>query len=584
MTQGSLAEDIKAQLRAAAAKIEIPDAVKDQVRSSAHTQQSRSEAESRWADTAIKALQIAGHGGFPGYAERNLRIRDKTGELRALTFKPAQYELDRLANEQLSTQGYVRLIVVKARQMGISTYIAGRGYWKTTRKTGQKAYILAHELNASGQLFKMVKGFHDYIDPRYRPHTQRSNAKELIFDQLRGGYAVGTAKQGDTGRSLTVQFFHGSEVGFWPSADSIALGLLQTIGTVKGTEIWMESTGNGMGNYFHSAAMQARKAQGDFRLAFLPWYWDPDYRRPFLMDEERSRFLDGMTVEDMQYMEGHGVSAEQMAWRAAKIDEFAMAAHGNVEVAKVKFAQEYPANVEEAFSGNQTESYIQAMSVILARKAWRTHLEAHPREPRPQGYGPKRMGIDPSWVGNDGFRIWMRQGRVAWRVGKWEKAKLTESLGRIMKIVERERPDEIYIDAVGIGAGLYDMLSETRVGGIVTPVMSGDSADEPDRYFNKRAEMTDRVREWLTEAPQSMLEDIDEIQADLTSVRAKRDQRHRVRVESKDEMRARGIPSPDDLDALALTFAYASPVLGRGGSGNTPSPNRPVNYGGNMTY
>jgi hypothetical protein len=129
------------------------------------------------------------------------------------------------------------------------------------------------------------------------------------------------------------------------------------------------------------------------------------------------------------------------------------------------------------------------------------------------------------------------------------------------------------------------MLSETRFGGIVTPVMSGDAADEPDRYFNKRAEMADRTREWLVEAPQSLLEDIDEIQADLTSMRAKRDQRHRVRVESKDEMRSRGIPSPDDSDALGLTFAYASPTMGRGaGSSNSPSADRPVVYGGNLNF
>jgi hypothetical protein len=274
-----------------------------------------SEAKKRWEETAVKALRLVAQGGFPGYAKSQLKIFDKAGDVRPFELNAAQLYLEGLANEQLQNQGFVRLIVVKARQMGISTYIGGRGYYKTTRRSGQKAFILAHELTASGKLFETVKNFHMALDARYRPHTQRSNQKELIFDMLKGGYTVGTAKQGETGRSFTVQFFHGSEVAFWPSADQIALGLLQTIGTVPGTEIWMESTGNGMNGYFYSAALQARKNQGDFRLAFLPWFWDPLYSRGFLTDARQEDFMGRMTHDDQQYMKAHALTLEQMSGR-----------------------------------------------------------------------------------------------------------------------------------------------------------------------------------------------------------------------------------------------------------------------------
>jgi hypothetical protein len=110
------------------------------------------------------------------------------------------------------------------------------------------------------------------------------------------------------------------------------------------------------------------------------------------------------------------------------------------------------------------------------------------------------------------------------------------------------------------------------------------SSDEPERHFNKKAEMWWRMREWLTEQPQCLLEDIDAIQSDLTSVRPKREQRNRTKLESKDEMAARGVPSPDDGDALALTFAYPSSPVSSTVSRSTLDPYRPVVYGGNLSH
>jgi hypothetical protein len=311
----TLWDNVRAQLAEAAESVEVPAEVVQ--RETARAIEAAEAADSpeqrnRWVHTAIKAIQLAGKGGFQGYAEQHLRIRDKAGEQHPFRLNAAQLYLEALAQKQLETQGFVRMIVVKARQMGISTYIGGRGYFKTTRRTGQKAYILAHELTASGKLFETVKNFHNWIDVRYRPHTQRSNSKELIFDRLNGGYAVGTAKQGETGRSFTVQFFHGSEVAFWPAAEQIANGLLQTIGTVGGTEIWMESTGNGMTGYFYSAAMQARKEQGDFKLAFLPWYWDPLYSRSFLTHAQKAEFVERLSPDDKLVWTGTAYKAKQM--------------------------------------------------------------------------------------------------------------------------------------------------------------------------------------------------------------------------------------------------------------------------------
>ena len=533
----------------------------------AEAQRKVEEQKKRWYDTAIEAIRIRGAGGFPGYAAKNLRIRTKTGQVVPFEMNAAQLLAHEMAESQIQENGYVRLLVLKGRQMGLSTYIGGRGYWKSVTRTGQSAYILAHELTATDNLFDMVKRYHDNMDPRFRPHTARSNAKELLFDRLKSKYTVGTAARGQTGRSLTVQFFHGSEVAFWPQAKDIAAGLLQAIGLLPGTEIWLESTANGTGNYFHTAVTLARKGIGEFKLVFLPWFMDATYVRPAPEDFEAT-----LSLEDEQYRSAYGLTLDQMAWRASKVAEFAMAEGGNVEAATMKFAQEYPATPEEAFLGDNAKAFIRAVSVKLARNAYARAKAANGGE-RPRGHGPVIMGIDPSYVGADRFRIWCRQGSVAWRAGSWEKLKTTESFRRMIPIFEKEQPDMICVDAGGIGGAICDMIGESEWGDKLVSVLSNDAPDDPERAYNKRAEMYVDMRDWLVEAPQAMIEDDDAIQTDLTSIQPVRDVRNRVKLESKDDMRRRDLPSPDDGDALGLTFAYPSPASGkRGGMVSRPNP------------
>jgi hypothetical protein len=540
------------------------------------------EAVERFKDTGIRALRLVAAGGLPQYCAERVTIKDKSGSIRPFVLNRAQMYVHGLAEQQILTRGYVRLIVLKGRQMGLSTYIVVRGYYKNTRRTGQQAYIMAHELKATANLFDMVKNVHDRMDQRLKPALGRSNANELIFPGLGGKYVVGTAKSGETGRSLTVQFFHGSECAFWQAAKQIIAGLLQTIGVMPGTEVWLESTANGVGNFFHGAVQAARKRSTDFELAFCPWYWDPLYETP--AERVPESFGRTLTLEDREYMAVHALSMGQMHWRASKTAEFRMS-EGSDESASAKFAQEYPATVEEAFTGDQEGSFIKAVPVMMARKAWREFVESNMGE-KPRGLGPVRMGIDPSYTGGDGFRIWCRQGRVAWRAAAWSKKRTRESLSLILAACEKEQPDEIFIDVGNNGGPLYDLLVETPWASRVVPVLFGDDADEPERHQNKRCEMWYRMRMWLGERPQPMLEDMDEIQADLTGVLTRRDEvGNRTKLESKDDIRARlgKDSSPDDGDALGLTFAYPSGGPSSKGKSKAPNPKRDSYLGVGMS-
>src|SRR5262249_59037905 len=93
------------------------------------------------------------------------------------------------------------------------------------------------------------------------------------------GYKVGTAGTKAVGRSSTIQLFHGSEVAFWPFADTHAAGILQAVPNEDNTEIILESTANGIGNFFHQAWRDAEAGKNDYIAIFVPWFWQEEYRR-----------------------------------------------------------------------------------------------------------------------------------------------------------------------------------------------------------------------------------------------------------------------------------------------------------------
>jgi len=188
---------------------------------------------------------------FAHYASKCLQVRSKNGDILLFTLNKAQKYVHSKLEEQKKNTGKVRALILKGRQQGMSTYVGGRFYHQTTHRFGCQTFILTHALDATQNLYKMAQRFHEYCPPVVRPQVSTSNAKELIFGLLESGYKVGTAENKAVGRSSTIQLFHGSEVAFWSNADEHAKGILQAIPEMSGTECILESTANGIGNYFH---------------------------------------------------------------------------------------------------------------------------------------------------------------------------------------------------------------------------------------------------------------------------------------------------------------------------------------------
>ena len=121
------------------------------------------------------------------YSAACLRIRTKAGTIEPLLFNRMQRYLHNRIEEHARRNGRVRVLILKARQQGCSTYVGARFYHKATHALGQQVFILTHEQDATDNLFEMANRFHEHCPELVKPHTGSANAKELNFDRLDSG-------------------------------------------------------------------------------------------------------------------------------------------------------------------------------------------------------------------------------------------------------------------------------------------------------------------------------------------------------------------------------------------------------------
>lgn len=464
---------------------------------------------------------------FSYYAPRCLKIKDKAGLLTPFVFNHAQQFLHAKIEEQKERTGKVRILVVKGRQQGISTYIEGRFYWRTSMRHGTRAYILTHLQEATDNLFNMTRRYHENVPDAIRPSTRQDSTKALTFDKLDSEYSVATAGTKGTGRSGTGQLFHGSEAAFWPNAADHMAGIGQTIPNENDTEIILESTGNGVGNLFHGMVMDALRGESEYALVFIPWLWQAEYQT--IPPQEWMPDGDGA-----EYAELYGATREQLYWRELKIKtDF----RGDSNL----FDQEYPATVELAFRRQSIEGLLPLPLIERAMK--NKDIEA---------VGPKIMGIDPAEYGSDDTIFILRQGRTAPFVKRFHGRGPMEVVSLAAQTIAEWEPEYINVDAGGIGSGVADRLIE--LGYPVTRVLFGERAIEDDLYAIRKDEMAGDLKNWLENQPNQIVYD-DALKADLSSPSYTYDSSRRLKVESKEHMKARGLKSPDGFDALCLTFA-----------------------------
>ncbi|MEK7500454.1 MAG: hypothetical protein AAB649_07705 [Patescibacteria group bacterium] len=472
---------------------------------------------------------------LPRFAEHFLKIRTKSGSIEPFVFNKAQVYLHERLEAQKKVTGKVRALILKGRQLGCSTYVQARDFHIVTTTRGMKAYIITHDAEATKNLFDMTKRYNDDMPEGLIPKPDTSSAKELKFSALNSSYAVGTAGNKSVGRSQTIQIFHGSEVAYWPHAEDHAKGILQAVPNELGTEIILESTANGIGNYFYNMWISATTGQSDFQAIFIPWYWQPEYT-----DNHPDNKIAPLTDEEEEFLGQHadnGLTREHLFWRRKKILEFS----NDYETARELFNVEYPMTALDAFRNPVTDRFIKSDCVNRARKQ------------RVETESPLVIGVDPAITDHDRCAIIRRKGRLVYNIETTLNLNTMELVGKIRRIIDKERPAKVCIDCIGIGAGIVDRLKEIGYE-LVEGVNVARSANDKDKFRNLRAELWHDMREWLNQELPVQIPDSDELLGDLTSLGYKWDSSGRLVIESKEDLRRRGMKSPDTADALALTF------------------------------
>jgi hypothetical protein len=479
---------------------------------------------------------------LPTFSEACLKVRDKEGKIVPLVLNTAQRLIHEALEKQKREKGWVRALILKGRQQGASTYVAARFYHRTALFSGVNTYILAHEQPASDNLFSIVDRYQRHSP--VAPAVSTSNVKELVFGKLDSSYVVATAGQKAGGRSRSISLFHGSEVAFWANAADHFASSVQAVPLLPGTEVILESTANGPGGEFYERYHDAMAGRGDYIPIFVPWYLSKEYAR----DPEPGFELDNDApaggTSEAAYAEMFGLSNAQMAWRRNKIIELRDRGLSD---------QEYPYIVSEAWVSTKHEPYIAPNLVLKARK---NTVDA---------MGPLVLGVDPASMGGDRFSIAARRGlRVLW-VQDRSKIDAQEGIQWIRSLIDEHSPARVCVDAGGVGHAIVSGLKYIgpEYAEIVRGVNFGGTAEQKlarpkiPGPANRRAEMWQRLREWL-ELPEGVqLPDLDALQSDLCAARLKPKLNHDFLLESKVEMRKRGVRSPDLADAVALTFAFS---------------------------
>ncbi len=472
---------------------------------------------------------------FEDYAGRALFIRTKSGGIEPFKLNRPQRYLHEKVEAQLRRTGKVRVIVVKARQWGASTYVAGRNYHKISHRLGVQGFTLAHKGDSTNAIYNMTRRFHEHCPGPIKPSAQTDSAKALSFGQLGSGIEIGTAGSKAVGRGYTIQYLHGSEVAFWENAEQHIEGLLQAVPDLPETEIILESTANGPAGVFYNMAMAALSGHGEFELVFVPW---------FMHDEYRKQPPKGWVKPEAfrEYQRLHDLKNDQIYWAHGKNTEMTLATGGSTDEICPRFRQEYPATVHEAFQSTTEDLLIKP----ACRKA-----EVHPHMSE-----PIILGVDVARGGGDKSRLLSRQGRRYGHLADevLDSGDLMEVAGWVVHWMMLIKADHVFVDITGLGAGVVDRLTERNFTN-VTGINFGRQRGIDRGYANKRAEMWGRLAKHLTSEPTPQVPTGDMVLQHLCATTYRWDSDSRLLLEKKEDIKKRVGFSPDWGDAAALTHA-----------------------------
>ena len=421
------------------------------------------------------------------YIENCLKIKTKSGTVVPFRLNDAQRKLYAVAKRQQDAGKPVRLIILKARQLGFSTLTEGLIFHACATRRNVNALIVAHREDATANLFRMSKLFYDELPAPVKPMLRASNAQELVFENpsklrserearpgLRSRIRCATAGGRGIGRSDTLQCVHLSEYAFWPDgADGKAAtlaGILQAVPSLPGTMVVIESTANGFED-FKERWDAAVAGENDFEPVFFAWFENPDYAMPVIPGTE-------WTPEERDLKAAYRLTDEQLQWRRWCI---ANNCGGSLDM----FRQEYPASSGEAFLHSGTGVFDNEQIVL--------RLE---RLPEPAGRGEF---ADGEWTESETGPIMLYElpekgvpyvlgGDTAGEGSDYFTAIVIDNVtGRIAaKLRQRYSEPEYVRQIYALGRFYNDALVAIETNFSTYPVMKLQEMEYPNQYSRER--------------------------------------------------------------------------------------------------
>ena len=421
------------------------------------------------------------------YIENCLKIKTKSGTVVPFRLNDAQRKLYAVAKRQQDAGKPVRLIILKARQLGFSTLTEGLIFHACATRKNVNALIVAHREDATANLFRMSKLFYDELPAPVKPMLRASNAQELVFENpsklrserearpgLRSRIRCATAGGRGIGRSDTLQCVHLSEYAFWPDgADgkaSTLAGILQAVPSLPGTMVVIESTANGFED-FKERWDAAVAGENDFEPVFFAWFENPDYSMPVVPGTE-------WTPEERDLKAAYQLTDEQLQWRRWCI---ANNCGGSLDM----FRQEYPASPGEAFLHSGTGVFDNEQIVL--------RLE---RLPGPAGRGEF---TDGEWTESETGAITLYElpeegvpyvlgGDTAGEGSDYFTAIVIDNVsGRIVAKLRQKYSEPEYVRQIdALGRFYNDALVAIETNFSTYPVMKLQEMEYPNQYSRER--------------------------------------------------------------------------------------------------
>lgn len=273
------------------------------------------------------------------YIENYIKIRDKKNNIVSLVLNEPQLKYYNVIKEMYRKRKPIRIIILKARQMGFSTETEAVIFKNVVTHHNYNAGIVAHKEDSTANLFNMSKRMLEYLPEDIKPERKKSNAKELVFNNEQGTgldsrMKVMTAGGKGIGRSDTFTALHLSELAFWEGDKKATMtGLLQAVPNTPDSMIIIESTANGY-EYFKEMWDSAVAGENDFYPLFIGWNELKEYSMPYTGFD--------LTQEEKDLQKQYNLTLEQLTWRRWCIKN-------NCSNDINQFNQEYPICPEEAF-------------------------------------------------------------------------------------------------------------------------------------------------------------------------------------------------------------------------------------------